>query len=65
MFLGIWNNQHFSVYLETVSKFLTEHSDDDIGQRSSHLNPLVPNIPFLYPLKTSRGREMVHWERMG
>ena len=38
------------------------------------VNPFVPNVPFLYPLKTtekpygfllfSRGRERVHWERM-
>ena len=42
MFLGIWNNQDFSVYLETVSKFLTEHSDDGIGQRSSQWFPMFP-----------------------
>ena len=38
------------------------------------VNPFVPNVPFLYPLKAtekpygfllfSRGRERVHWERM-
>ena len=24
----------------------------------------APNAPFLYPLKTSGGRERVHWKRM-
>ena len=42
---------------------------------SAHINPFVPNAPFLYPLKTSENlnvfpmfsesRERVHWEQMG
>ena len=29
------------------------------------INPLVPNAPFLYPLKTfSKGSERVHWEQI-
>ena len=28
----------------------------------SSVNPLVPNGPILYPLKTSGGKERVHWE---
>ena len=34
-------------------------------QHAGNLNPFVPNVPFLYPLKTSGGRKRVHWERMG
>ena len=28
-----------------------------------YFNPLVPNAPFFYPLKTSENRK-VHWEQM-
>ena len=31
------------------------------------VNPFVPNVPFLYPLKTlenRKGRERVYWEQM-
>ena len=41
------------------------------GFISAVLNPFVPNVPFLYPQKTSEnrkvsgGRERVHWEEMG
>ena len=29
------------------------------------INLFVPNSPFLYPLKTSGGRERAHWKQMG
>ena len=39
-----------------------------VSRAKKHINPFVPNAPFLYPLKNimfSGGRERVHWERMG
>ena len=59
----------FQTYFQTVFDFLCF-----IRECILKNNPLVPNEPFLYPLKTSenlmvflmfsRGRERVHWERM-
>ena len=50
--------------------FKLEHCQ---GLLQHAFNPLVPNAPFLYPLKTSKnlmvlfsgGTERVHWEQMG
>ena len=39
-------------------QFINVHST--INGRSA-INPIVPNVPFLYPF--SGGRERVHWER--
>ena len=46
-----------------------------IADFSFQINPFVPNVPFLYPLKKSEnlivfwcfqeGRERVYWEQMG
>ena len=43
----------------------------EMGEGIKNINPFVPNAPFLYPLKTlktlrsSGGRERVHWEQVG
>ena len=35
------------------------------GRWEPDFNPFVPIAPFHYTLKTSEGRERVHWEQMG
>ena len=41
---------------------------DYLTCRQERMNPFVPNLPCIYPLKTSenyQGKERVHWEKMG
>ena len=36
----------------------------DLSVQKKWIDPFTPNTPFLYPLKTSEGRERVYWNQM-
>ena len=57
--------------LTIATKSIEEHLEairevmEVIKLKNLTLNLFVSIAPFLYPLKTSGGRERVHWEQMG
>ena len=59
------SSSNFPIFF--INIFISEKVCSKLRQKCQ-INPFVPNIPFLYPLKTSEnlkvGRERVRWEQM-
>ena len=65
-FLISWKTSILRDAQKTLLVFRYFKSSGRLTYDTDLFNPFIPNATFLHPLKTiEKGRDMVHWERMG